>query len=153
MTGKMFTESIRNAFILSGFKPSGGTLFFRGNVATVIIKSTKIPHADRHLIDVGFWLPEITKNMPLRPEKSQMYFRLDRIFPDRKHVILEGGDTTSSYQPQALAALSAEIVREIAPSLIELSNSYAALRIKFITDSGALGLITKEARILLSEKG
>lgn len=152
MTVKMFANSVRNAFISSGFRSVGAGLLFRGNVATVVIKVTKIPHADRHVIDVGFCLPEVTRDIPLSPEKTQMYFRLDRVFPGQKAAILDGGDVQSPRQAEALATLVAEIARELAPSLIELSSSYAALHGKFIKDGSALGLVTKEARALLEKK-
>jgi len=104
------------------------------------------------VIDVGFWLPEVTKDIPLSPEKTQMYFRLYRVFPGQKAANLDGGDVQSSRQAEALATLVAEIARELAPSLIELSSSYAALHGKFIKDGSALGLVTKDARALLEKK-
>jgi hypothetical protein len=150
MTNKEFKNTIDRVLFFGGFKIVAKNYHYTGEVAVILVGLQKVEYNEQYFINVGFWLTAIGgDNIPLKIEKTHMYFRLERLFPDRRELIIRAGDLSAPEQPRASSLLSQMLADDFIPELISLSNSLDSLRCAYRNGILQSGLILREARELL----
>ncbi len=85
-----FKSTIENIFSSKGFDVSGKDLGFKGSEACILINIQKFDQNIQYSMNVGFNLNTLDDSVPKRVELSHMYFRLERLFPELREIILDG---------------------------------------------------------------
>ncbi len=142
-----FKRGVETAFTSVGFEKAGGLMRRSTSDVAVMIGFEK-GFGDQWFINVGFWLKTLGIPELNRIEMSHMNFRLDRLFPELREMILTAGALEDESQRNSYLNLIEAIHGAIGNRLIEL-DSEAALRAAFEAGHLADGLIRKEAREVL----
>ena len=150
MTNHEFKTTIERAFTSNGFKIFAKNLRFDGLAASILVGLQKLDYGEQYFINVGLWLHAIGGDVPQKVEHTHMYFRLERLFPTLREVVLDGGQLSHPEQPKPANHLASIIAEECIPALVELSASLDRLRHQFYAGVLKGGLVRKEARALLS---
>jgi hypothetical protein len=150
MTNREFKSILEGAFTSKGFKLVDKNARYDGTAAAIFVGLQKLEYDEQYFINVGFWLRALGDQAPRKVEQTHMYFRLERLFPNLRETVLDGGRLSLPDQPQAATALSAIISAECIPVLTELANSDLTLRKRFREGGFSGGLIRKEAREALA---
>ena len=80
MTGQEFREGLFGALQQHGFARRGSLMRLPGEAA-IILAGVQKGFGEQWFVNVGFWLKQLDRDEPDRIEQSQMYFRLERLFP------------------------------------------------------------------------
>jgi hypothetical protein len=143
-----FKENLFQALRQHGFAPSGQLMRFFGDDVVTLVEVQK-GFGSQWFVNVGFWLRRLGTSEPKRIERTHLYFRLERLFPEHREVILGAGDMSDTAQSEAHSALVRLLDREIASKLKGLGTeqglveAYGAGRLN-------VGLVTQAARQSLS---
>jgi hypothetical protein len=143
-----FKRDLFQALRQHAFAPSGGAMRFSGD-DTVTLVGVQKGFGERWFINVGFWLCRLGTLEFNRIEETHVYFRIERLFPEHRDVILCAGDISDTGQDEAFRALLFLLDNEIAIKLKSLGTeqglveAYRAGRLKH-------GLVTVAARQVLS---
>jgi hypothetical protein len=151
MNNREFKTVIETALTWHGFKRVAKNFRMDGKEASIVIGLQKLEYDEQYFINVGIWLAALGQEVPKKVEHTHMYYRLERLFPQWRQVVLEGGQLSHPEQPSPANRL-AEVIGEVCvPTLVALVTSLDWLRQQF--EAGALqgGLIRKEAREFLAK--
>jgi len=148
MTSNALRKSVTHAFIARGFSPIDRVLFRTGDGVTMVVGFDR-GFEHQWYISIGFWLHGLGAEVPSVVEKTHLYFRLDRLVPQLREVVLMAGSLADKRQPEALGQLIDLISSDVGTmleSLLTIEGLTAALKAHAL-DSG---LVTKEARAYLT---
>lgn len=148
MTDNEFKKGLENAFLKVGFARSGKVLRRDGDRISTLIGFEK-GFGDQWFISVGFWLHALGSDVPNLVEKTHLYFRLERIFPQFRDLILTAGCVTDAHQPEAYSDLLKLVDSDIEQTLRSM-ESEDGLRGAMKTNVLTVGLVRKEARQYLA---
>lgn len=148
---KTFKKMIEKAFLAKGFQKVKNNLQLDGRFITLLIGLQKIEFEDQFYINVGFWIKAIGESTPMKVEHTHLYFRLERMFPEYRKIILDAGDLDNSTQPIPARDLCDILDKTIIPILSNMASSYENMKCAF--DEGILrhGLVRKEALIFFQD--
>ncbi|MGF7005741.1 hypothetical protein [Aminobacter sp. BE322] len=144
MKRRRFRKSIEDSLLSVGFVKAGEVLRLEGEEISTLVGFGK-GFGNQWFVNVGFWIHALGSQCPEKIEKSHMYFRIERIFPNLREIILTSGDLSDKHQPDALDRLVSHIHGDIGVKLRELTSEGGLRR---AMEAGALttaGLIRKEA--------
>lgn len=148
MNDKQFKKGIFMTLGEHGFTQQGNLMGISSEGAMVLVGVEK-GFGDQWFINVGFCLDRIGADAPKRVEQSHMYFRLERLFPSHRELILAAGDLADPEQPDAYEVLLSHLSRDIADELRQLGSERGAIDAYRAGRFGG-GLVTKFAREILS---
>lgn len=143
MTGQQFRKGILSALKQGGFSGSGSLVRATGDGGSVLVGVEK-GFGDQWFVNAGLCLDSLGTELPQRVEHCHMYFRLERLFPQHRELILASGKLEDPAQQKAYQDLLGLLAGDIAVELKQLGSergaaeSYRAGRL-----SG--GLVTKAA--------
>jgi hypothetical protein len=144
-----FKANLFRALRQHGFAPSGQLMrFFEDDIVTLV--EAQKGFGSQWFVNVGFWLRRLGTLEPKRIERTHLYFRLERLFPEHREVILGAGDMSDTAQSEAHSALVRLIDRDIASELKVLGTEQGLVE---AYGAGRLnaGLVTQAARQVLSK--
>ncbi len=133
-----------------GFKPHGGIQIWEAPEVVALIGYTSA--YDHLYFDVGFCLSALSKDISHRVEKSHIYGRLERLFPQLRPEIIDAGDCSNSeYFKTFIDTFRDHLHKTIAPGL-KILASESGLTEKYL--KGELGhfLILPAARNQLTSR-
>jgi hypothetical protein len=98
---------------------------------------------------VGFWLNALGRDLPDRVERTHLYYRLERLVPEIREVILSAGAGSEPAQPDALEQLIELLTSRIDAVLRDLATVDG---LRAAIDKGRLrdGLVKSQARDYLA---
>lgn len=116
MKGVDFKSGIFKLFKQKGFDRRGAVMMLSGSGVTALIGVDK-GFGSQWFINVGFCFHRLGRNAVDKIEQADMYFRLERLFPRHRDVILGAGDFGELDQPDMyqmlLKFLEGEIVCDL----------------------------------------
>lgn len=144
MSGQSFRKGVFTALQQCGFARLGNLLRAKGDGVSVFINVEK-GFGDQWFVNVGFCIDSVSTTQPTRIEHSHLYFRLERLFPEYRDIIIGAGQLGDPGQQTTYFDFINLLISKIAIDL-KLMLSERSLSEAF--DLGRLneGLITKEAR-------
>jgi hypothetical protein len=147
-TGQQFTAGIFAALKQAGFSGTGNLRRVIGEGGTVLVGVEK-GFGDQWFVNAGICLDSLGSEQIERIERSHMYFRLERLFPQYRELILASGQLDDPEQAIAYGELIGLLANDIALGLKQLASARGAAE---AYRAGRLegGLVTKAARELLS---
>jgi hypothetical protein len=96
-------------------------------------------------VSVGFWLQKLGAGPPAKVEQCHMYFRLERLLPHARDVVLAAGDLKCPEQAEAYPKLLALLESDALPRLNDL-EAEQGLRDGLMQGRLECGLVTSAAR-------
>ena len=135
----LFVALLRQGFVRSR------DLMRVSNDRIVTLVGVEKGFGEQLFINVGFWFIWAGIEEPGRVEHAHMYFRLERLFPQHREIILAAGDLGGVGQSEAYQRLAALISSEIATNVKRIGSeeglveAYRARRLEG-------GLVTKVAK-------
>lgn len=96
-------------------------------------------------VSVGFWLQNLGAGPPAKVEQCHMYYRLERLLPDARDVLLAAGDFKCPEQAEAYPQLLALLENTVLPRLNDL-EAEQGLRDGLMQGRLEYGLVTSAAR-------
>ncbi len=133
-----FKSVTKNILVTKGFDVLGRDFIFKGSDADILINIQELDKSVQYCINVGFHLNALDSFVSKKVELSHMYFRLERLFPHLREIILDGCNMKNFGQFKTV--LSEECV----PKLIELANSIDLIKLWFVEGGFDNGMIRKE---------
>lgn len=146
---KKFQTRILRAFSGFGFRGSGRTRRYFGEEIDILINVQQA--YSNCFINVGFVIKAIDNDLRERVEKTHMYYRLERIFPDLRETIIAAGELKEDDSEEYRIELITLIKSDLAEKLCRLSI-LENLKLAFTTGNLENGLVTGNARLYLSKK-
>ena len=113
--------------------------------AVEIIANVDKGFGSQYFVNVGFCLKSLSPICPSKVEQSHMYFRLERLFPGQREIILGAGRLDEQDQERWLSLLCSFIRYDVAARFSAL-ESEAGLRAAWTKGLFVNGLVTTEAR-------
>ncbi|MDC3960076.1 hypothetical protein [Polyangium jinanense] len=144
MNDHTFKTGVERALLSAGFERHG-KLLRRHDSSVWTLVGTEKGFGQQWHINVGFWLEALGAACPAQVEKTHLYFRLERLFPEHHETIASAGALDDQKQSEAFGKLNALLVGEIERGLRALGTE-AGLRSAMAAGRLTQGLITKEAR-------
>jgi hypothetical protein len=144
MKGQDFKKGVFAALQQCEFVRLGNLLRASGQGASIFVGTEK-GFGDQWFVSVGLCLDGLGVDLLDRLEQSHMYFRLERLFPQHRELILTAGQLDDPRQPAAYQAFLGLLAGEVANDLERLASERGvveAYRLGRLTG----GLITKAAR-------
>ena len=147
MTGAEYKRGIHKAFQRAGFANQRYALHAPGEGATTLVNTQK-GFGAQWFINVGFCLHRLDPTPVERVEKTHMYFRLERLFPAHRELILTASEIDDPGQPAAYPLLLDLLAGEIGAGLRALGSERGIIE---AYRSGRLnqGLVLGTARALI----
>ena len=146
VTSRQFKARLTQAFIPLGYSKSDrGVRADRGDVLSVIDFNPGF--GKQWLIDVGFWIRQLGGDVPSLANHTHMYFRLERLVPALRKLILTAGCLDDEAQPQAIERLVEVLPNDVEPRLRQLTSVETLA--KELSTLEKLGLVRVEAREFL----
>lgn len=148
MNGMQFKRGIFSSLMRHGFSARGDLVVLSSDCVSILVGVSHGFGAQWH-IDVGFMLLPLSCQVSARVEKSHMYIRLERLFPEHREAILKAGRLDDPEQQISYEFLSRLLDTQIFAQL----SSYTTLQnlaIAFNSLAFTGGLVTKEARQFLT---
>lgn len=145
MNASTFKKGLVEVLTSNGFVRFGKSLRRDDKNVTILI-SFENGFGQQWFINVGFWLIEIGDLVPEIVQKSHLYFRIERLFPENREIILTAGALDDVQQPIAFNELEHLLRDKLISSICKLASKE---NLKSALSDGRLagiGLITKEAR-------
>jgi hypothetical protein len=149
MTTSSFRKGLERAWLAAGFHRAGKSYRRDGSTAATLLSAEK-GFGSQWFISVGFWLMGLGADVPDRVERTHMYFRLERLFPEFRETILAAGALGEPEQPESFEQLLHLLAGPIDAALRALGTE-EGLRAAINSDRLCQGLIRKEAREYLVE--
>lgn len=149
MDASALKKGVERAFISKGFARCGKSLRRKGQKVETLIAFEKGFGSQWH-INVGFWLNALGDVVPELVHKTHLYFRLERLFPAFREMILIAGAIDDVGQAEAYEELIHVIEGELDCSLNKLGTEdglSSAMRDNQLSNKG---LVTQEAREYLA---
>lgn len=148
MTNADFKKGIQRALAPTGFTKAGKLNCYAGKGVVVLLALQKLEHDQQFFLNVGFWLTRFGASPPERVELSHLYFRVERLFPEYREIILCAGKLDDEAQPSAFNQFVELLRTTIAGGLVEMADELR-LRQAFREGRFEHGLIRKEVREVL----
>lgn len=126
MTGAEYKRGIHSAFKRAGFAKQRYALHAPGDGATVLVNAEK-GVGDQWFIHAGFCLDRLDPTPVERVERTHMYFRLERLFPAHRELILTASALDDPGQPVAYPLLLDILAAEIGAGLRALGTEPAII--------------------------
>ncbi|MHC2467078.1 hypothetical protein [Bradyrhizobium embrapense] len=139
-----FKEDLFEALLQQGFV-RGRDLMRASNDRMVTLVGVEKGFGGQWFINVGLWFTWAGTEEPNRVEQAHLYFRLERLFPQYREIVLAAGDLGDVGQSEACQRLAELISSEIATNVKRLGTeeglveAYRARRLEG-------GLVTKVAK-------
>ncbi|WOH82265.1 DUF4304 domain-containing protein [Bradyrhizobium sp. BEA-2-5] len=150
MNRTAFNKDLFEALLEQGFVRDQD-LMRVSNDRVVTLVGVQKGFGSQWFINVGFWFSGGGIEEPGSVEQTHLYFRLERLFPQHREIILAAGDLRDAGQPEAYQRLAELIGSEIATNVKRLGTeeglveAYRARRLEG-------GLVTKVAKEWLLAK-
>lgn len=144
MTASSFRSELERAWTDVGFRRAGRS-YRRDGPGVVTLVAIEKGFGDQRFISVGFWLDALGVDVPDRVERCHAYFRLERLVPEFREVILAAGALGSAEQPHSLEQLLQLLRGPIDVSLRAVGTA-DGLREAMHAGRLAHGMVRKEAR-------
>jgi len=148
MTLAQLKKSLERVLSPMGYKPTGKILCSTSGDVSILIAVEK-GFGSQHFINVGFWLHRLSEEVPDKVELSHAYFRLERLFPDHRELILSAGDLEDPQQVDSWSELTALLATHFVQELKEIAT-LEGLRNALSTRLKGAGLIRKELKEFLA---
>lgn len=148
MTGAEYKQGIYNAFRRAGFAKRRYALHASGEGATALVNTEK-GFGDQWFINAGFCLHRLDPTPVERVEKTHMYFRLERLFPEHRELILTASAIDDPKQPAAYPVLLDLLAGEVGTGLRALGNERAIIEAYHTMRLVNQGLVVRGARELI----
>lgn len=144
-----FKNSIGAPLEMAGFVKKGYSWYLKGNEVIVVANLEKIDMFswEQYAINIGFWLKALGNEEYPPYNHCHMYYRLERLFPLQRELILIGCSLTQS-NDQILADLSNFINNQVLPFLIDCTDE-SMLRDLMLKGKLHGGLVRHEAKTYL----
>jgi hypothetical protein len=142
-----FKNEVLDVFLSHGFC-EWRSVVRRDGEGVVTLVGVEKGFGRQNFITVGFLIHRLDPEVPASVEKTHLYFRLERLFPDLRDSIVHGGDASAPDWPEAFSRLLAQLRDTIAKELCSLS-SLTALSESLKAGRLENGLVTKSAREVL----
>lgn len=97
---------------------------------------------------VGFWLHSLAQDAPGRLELAHAYFRLERVFPEFRELILKAGDLNDPDQGGAWQELEGLLSTRFVPDLVAAATE-EGVRALLSERLKGRGLVRKELKVYL----
>jgi hypothetical protein len=131
-----------------GFHREGKSYRRHQDGATILVEMQK-GFGRQHFINVGFWIDAMGTLATDKIELCHLYFRLERLVPEHRDVILAAGALGESDQEEGLQRLSSLLAEEIDEKLRKLGTDNG-LRAAYKAAALQAGLLRQEARSYLA---
>lgn len=144
MDASRFKKGLERVLTSKGFARHGKSLRREGQKVETLISFEK-GFGSQWFINVGFWLTELGDAVPELVHQTHLYFRLERLFPKFREVILTAGAISDVGQEMAYEELVRVLDSDLDSPLNELGTEEglsSALRNNQLDK----GLVTKTAR-------
>lgn len=147
MTGAEYKRGVHKAFQRAGFAKQRYALHAPGEGVTTLVNTQK-GFGAQWFINVGFCLHRLDPTPAERVEKTHMYFRLERLFPAHRELILTASEIDDPGQPAAYPLLLDLLAGEVGTGLRALGSEQAIIE---AYRAGRLqqGLVLGTARALI----
>lgn len=149
MSERAFNSRLERVLVSVGFERYGKALR-RPNSHVWTLVSTQKGFGQQWHVNVGFWLEALGGECARQVERTHLYFRLERLFPEHHETIALAGALGDQKQPEAYGTFMLLLQGELDWGLRALATEEAL--------SGAMragrlvqGLIRKEAREYLQD--
>jgi len=124
------SNSFRNqtikAFLSRGFKRSKD-IYVTTNSLAILSANIQTVHNARCYINIGFNFTELTSEVPEKVEHSNCYYRLERIFPEHRELILSAGDY-EEVNLHVINTFALVLSEKLLPELTGMTSNVVALR-------------------------
>jgi hypothetical protein len=151
VTSASLKKSLTGAFCGAGFSRFGTALRREGEAVTAVVAFSR-GFGNQRFINVGFWLHALGPDVPAAVEKTHLYFRLDRLAPEWREVILVAGCLDDKRQPDALSQLGELLTGEVEAvlhSLLSVQGLKAAVPVLEV--SGLVSLAARDYLVAVAE--
>ena len=142
-----FKAGLREVLRSVGFSQVDQVLVRKSSEVAVLIGFQK-NFGQQWFVNVGFWIFKLGSEMPTRVEDTHLYFRLERLFPSQREIILLAGDLKEEGQPAALEELKKVTLSTINKGLADL-ETLSGLETAMRANRLSHGLVKKEAQSCL----
>ena len=126
MTGAEYKRGVYGAFRRAGFAKQRYALHAPGDGTTIVVNAEK-GFGDQWFINAGFCLHRMDPTPVERVERTHMYFRLERLFPAHRELILTASALEDPEQPAAYPLLLDMLATEIGSGLRALGTEQAII--------------------------
>lgn len=149
ITGAQFKKSIYDILKKKDFTKNNNLMCVLGEDAVVLVGVEK-GFGNQWFINIGFCFRSLIQEIPSRIEHSHMYYRLERLFPEHREIILAGSDLDDPEHDMWHSKLLYLLSHEVADGLRNFA-SVKAITEAYQSDRLNMGLVRKEARDFLSD--
>jgi hypothetical protein len=147
MNAANFKKGLSQVFLGLGCKTVGKSLRRDQSDVSILVSFQK-GFGDQWYINIGFWLHALGALATDRVEQTHLYFRLERLLPELREVILTAGAIDDSNQPASYDLLKAALASE-GDTMMQDLGTEAGLRRALQSSRLSQGLVTGEARQFL----
>lgn len=144
---KSFKKKIAAPLEMAGFIKKGQTWYFNGEDILITFNLEKNEWSDQYFVNVGFWIKAFGNALFPSYNHCHLYYRLERLFPDQRELILTGCSLGSSIE--VFTTFSTFISTDVIPFLIDCAHENK-LRELWANQSLNCGFVLLEAREYLS---
>ena len=147
MNAAIFKKGLSRALLGLGFKTVGKSLRRDQSDVSILVSFQK-GFGGQWYINIGFWLYALGALATDRVEQTHLYFRLERLLPELREMILTAGAPDDPNQSASYDLLKAALASEGATMMQDLGTE-AGLRRALQSSRLNQGLVRKEARQFL----
>jgi hypothetical protein len=147
MNAATFKKGLSQALLGLGFKTAGRSLRSDQTDVSILVSFEK-GFANQWFITVGFWLQALGPVATDRVERTHLYFRLERLLPEFREIVLSAGALDDPNQPAAYDSLKSMLATE-GSSVMRGLGTEAGLRRALQSSRLSQGFVGKEARQFL----
>ena len=143
----MFKKAVGLPLEKSGFSKKGQSWYLDGKDAIIVLNLQKSNWDELYYVNFGIWLKAFGTEQFPHFNHCHMYYRVERLFPDERELIITGCDLARS-NPDNLANLSLFIERRLIPFALECTEEG---KLRELMSGGLLkgGLVRHEAKTYL----
>ena len=144
-----FRKAVTDSFEFAGWTRRGKLMTFCGQDADVLVD---IQHGfgRQWFCNVGFDIHELSAIRAAAVHKTALYFRLERLFPAEREMILTAGSVDDAENTAALQDLKRLIADVVSPHLMRMTN-LDVIREHYRAGSLSHGLVTLAAQRVLQD--
>ena len=150
MNTQTFKKGLSQILIGLGFKTVGKSLRRDQSDVSILVSFEK-GFENQWFITVGFWLHGLATLTTDRVERTHLYFRLERLLPEFREVVLSAGDLDDPNQPAAYDLLKTTLAAE-GDTMMRNLGTEAGLRRALQSSKLSQGMVRKEARQFLEAR-
>jgi hypothetical protein len=147
MNTSTFKKGLSQTFLGLGFKVVGKSLRRDQSDVSILVSFEK-GFQNQWFITVGFWLHILGALATDRVERTHLYFRLERLLPEFREVVLSAGDLDDPNQPASYDLLKTRLAAE-GDTMMRSLGTEAGLRLALRSSRLSQGFIRKEVREFL----